>query len=63
MRKKEKRKTPCGQKTRMIKQRETHVIFALDLLDKCIIAIETKQADPESLKEMIENARKEVGKI
>lgn len=63
MKNQEKRKTPRGQKTRMIKQRETHVIMAIDSIDRCLQALDSDPNNTRLHKHLLVTARKEVSKI
>ena len=62
MREAETQRLP-GRKTRYIKQKECHVIRALDSLDQAIRAIESANIEPEALKTILTKARKEISKI
>ena len=56
-------KIPCGNKTRIAKQRESHIIFALDVVDKCIHMTDKDAPDINKIKEQLKKLRKEICKL
>ncbi len=53
-----------GRKTRMVKQREAHLIMAIDDIDRCILNISTEvDMDKDTLLVLLKKLRKELCKI
>lgn len=56
-------KIPLGNKTRIAKQRESHIIFALDMIDTCIKISDTDEPDINTIKSELKKIRKELCKL
>lgn len=52
-----------GSKTRIAKQRESHIIFALDMIDICIKISDTDEPDINTIKSELKKIRKELCKL
>ncbi len=57
------KKAKRGYKTRMCKQRETHVIRALDYTDTCLGLADSDDPDKDMIVDILKKLRKEISKI
>lgn len=56
-------KIPHSGKKRIAKQREAHIIWALDKIDTCIKLTEKDTLDKNEIKEHLKKIRKEICKL
>ncbi len=52
-----------GQKTYKSKQKESHIIWAIDNIDQALKHIESEKINVNELKNLLKKIRKEVSKI